>query len=353
MTADVDSIPWADARRREAFEAWLAPLCVTHRLDRATLAPASADASFRRYLRIRGPEGSMIVMDAPPPMEEVGPFIDVAGRLRAAGLNAPAVHAADEQHGFLLLADLGTRLYLEAFGQGGAHEADRLMRDATRALVQWQRHGDARGLPAYDEGLLRAEMALFTDWCVAREYGQQWGEAQLKAWDRVTAALVHSALAQPQVAVHRDWMPRNLMVCDDNPGVLDFQDAVHGPVTYDIASLLRDAFWSWDEEREIDWAARWWEQARKAGLLAGHAMADDFGECWRAIEWMGLQRHLKILGIFSRLKHRDGKPRYATDLPRFFGYAAKVASRYRELKPLIALLEPLSGPLLTTGFTLR
>jgi aminoglycoside/choline kinase family phosphotransferase len=135
--------------------------------------------------------------------------------------------------------------------------------------------------------------------------------------------------------------------------ILDFQDAVLGPVTYDIASLLRDAFLSWDEDREIDWAVRWWQQARAAGLLAGHAMEADFGECWRALEWMGLQRHLKVLGIFCRLKHRDGKPRYATDLPRFFGYVARVATRYRELQPLIGLIEPMTGPLTHTGFTLR
>ena len=198
---------------------------------------------------------------------------------------------------------------------------------------------------------------------------------QVPPWKRSMA----SALDQPTVVVHRDWMPRNLMMAGErraapsslrplggqaersaavgatifNPGILDFQDAVVGPVTYDIASLLRDAFHSWDEAQEIDWAARWWQQARDAGLLGEHAMASDFGECWRALEWMGLQRHLKVLGIFCRLKHRDGKPTYAADLPRFFAYATKVALRYRELKPLIGLIEPMTGALTTTAFSLR
>ena len=162
---------------------------------------------------------------------------------------------------------------------------------------------------------------------------------------------MRSALAQPTVAVHRDWMPRNLMVCEPNPGILDFQDAVLGPVTYDVASMLRDAFISWDEEREIDWAVRWWQQARHTPVLAGHVFADDFGECWRALEWMGLQRHLKVLGIFCRLKHRDGKPRYSADLPRFFAYATRVALRYRPLAPLLPLIEPLSGQAVRAGYT--
>jgi aminoglycoside/choline kinase family phosphotransferase len=226
-------------------------------------------------------------------------------------------------------------------------------REAVSALVHWQRDVSADGLPPYDDALLRRELGLFPEWCVAREYGLTWSSAQQTTWDRLCDTLVASALAQPRVAVHRDWMPRNLMVAAPNPGILDFQDAVRGPVTYDIASLLRDAFHSWDEAQEIDWAARWWQQARDAGLLGEHAMASDFGECWRALEWMGLQRHLKVLGIFCRLKHRDGKPAYAADLPRFFAYATKVALRYRELKPLIGLIEPMTGALTTTAFSLR
>ena len=347
-------VAWPDPVREAAFWRWITPLALAQGLDLTTLAPASADASFRRYLRVRAADGSSrIVMDAPPPLEDVRPFIDVARRIQAAGLHAPAVLAADEALGFVLLADLGSALYLQALQTAAPAEADRLMREAVTALVQFQCQVDATGLPAYDDALLRRELALFPEWCVAREYGITWTAKQQATWAKLCDVLVASALAQPRVAVHRDWMPRNLMLAEPNPGILDFQDAVLGPVTYDIASLLRDAFHSWEEDQEIDWAARWWQQARAAGVLGEHAFAHDFGECWRAIEWMGLQRHLKILGIFSRLKHRDGKPAYAADLPRFFAYATKVALRYRDLKPLIGLIEPMTGALTTTAFSLR
>jgi aminoglycoside/choline kinase family phosphotransferase len=285
-------------------------------------------------------------MDAPPPQEDVRPFIQVAALLHAAELNAPQVLAADEAHGFLLLTDLGSRLSLQALNEavaaGQMPAADALMRDAIRALIQWQTRGDASALPAYDDALLRRELALFPDWCVTRECGASWTADEQQVWATSCDLLVQSALAQPVVAVHRDYMPRNLMVCEGDPrgpGILDFQDAVRGPVTYDVASLLRDAFISWDEEHEIDWAVRYWQAARKAGL----AMPDDFGEFWRQLEWMGLQRHLKVLGIFCRLKHRDAKPGYSADLPRFFAYAHKVAARYNALRPLSRLLEPLMG----------
>jgi len=223
------------------------------------------------------------------------------------------------------------------------------MRDAIRALVQWQRHVPSAALPPYDDAMLRRELSLFPDWCVQREFGLTWSDAEHATWRQVCDALVAGALAQPVVAVHRDWMPRNLMVADPNPAILDFQDAAAGPIAYDVASLLRDAFISWDEEREIDWAIRYWEAARRAAL----PVADDFGEFWRQLEWIGLQRHLKVLGIFCRLKHRDGKAKYSQDLPRFFAYATKVALRYRELQPLLALLEPLSGMKSEIGFSMR
>ncbi len=347
------AIAWPDARRETAFWQWFGPLAAERQLDPASLAPASADASFRRYFRVLGAGGrSLIVMDAPPPQEDVRPFVDIAARIRSAGLHAPEVLAADVSLGFVLLADLGSALYLAALQQADPARADALMRDAVTALVQFQQRVDGSGLPAYDDALLRRELALFPDWCVQREFGITWTAAQQAVWQRLCDSLVASALAQPQVTVHRDWMPRNLMLAEPNPGILDFQDAVRGPITYDIASLLRDAFHSWDEALEIDWAARWWQQARAAGLLGAHAMAEDFGETWRALEWMGLQRHLKVLGIFCRLKHRDAKPAYSVDLPRFFAYATKVALRYRELKPLVALIEPMSGPLTRTGFSM-
>ena len=347
------AIAWTDPARKAAFERWFEPLAARHGLDAATLEPASADASFRRYFRARGARRSLIVMDAPPPQEDVRPFVDIAARIRRAGLNAPEVLAADPSQGFLLLTDLGTTPYLDALREADAAGVDRLMRDAVAALLRWQQQVDPAGLPAYDEALLQRELDLFAQWCVAAEYGVTWSDAQRAQWQRICRLLIDSALAQPTVAVHRDWMPRNLMVAEPNPGIIDFQDAVRGPVSYDLASLLRDAFISWDEAREIDWAVRWWNEARRMAPLAGHAMAEDFGECWRAIEWMGLQRHLKVLGIFCRLKHRDGKPRYSADLPRFFAYAAGVATRYRPLAPLLGLIEPLAGPLTTTGFGLR
>lgn len=352
MTASLPASParieWPDEARRAAFQQWLAPLARTHALQIDSLAPASADASFRRYLRIADARGgSRIVMDAPPPTEDVRPFIHVAGLIAQAGLHAPEILAADVEQGFVLLSDLGNTLYLDALQQDGGARADALMRDAIRALVQWQQRVAADTLPPYDDRLLRGELALFPEWCVQREFGITWTPAQQQSWQRVCDALVASALAQPTVAVHRDWMPRNLMVAEPNPGILDFQDAVRGPISYDVASMLRDAFISWDEERELDWAVRYWSAARGAGL----PVDEDFGEFWRQLEWMGLQRHLKVLGIFCRLKHRDGKPRYSTDLPRFFSYATKVALRYGPLKPLLSLLEPLQDNKLAVGYT--
>jgi aminoglycoside/choline kinase family phosphotransferase len=344
------SIVWADPARREAFERWLAGLG-SQRLDTASLRAASADASFRRYFRVDAESGaSYIVMDAPPPQEDVRPFVQVAGLMQTAGLNAPRVVAQDVEHGFLLLSDLGSHLYLKALldaqGAGDLKVAGLLMRDAIDTLIKWQTRVDASALPAYDDALLRRELALFPEWCVQRECGVTWTAEEQATWKDACDALVASALAQPTVAVHRDYMPRNLMVCEPNPGVLDFQDAVNGPISYDIASLLRDAFVSWEEEQEIDWAVRYWQAARKAEL----PMPEDFGEFWKQIEWMGLQRHLKVLGIFCRLKHRDGKPKYSEDLPRFFYYAHKVAARYNALRPLSRLLEPLMGATRTEAF---
>jgi aminoglycoside/choline kinase family phosphotransferase len=338
------TIAWSDPERAAAFAAWLAAIAPRHGLQGASLRSASSDASFRRYFRIDADGGRcFIVMDAPPPQEDVRPFIAVAALLQGAGLNAPRVLEQDAARGFLLLSDLGSRLYLQALqdavARGETKAADRLMRDAIAALVQWQSRADPSALPPYDEALLSRELALFPDWCVAREFGVTWTDAQRGHWDAVCALLLKSALAQPVVAVHRDYMPRNLMVAEPNPGILDFQDAVRGPISYDIASLLRDAFISWDEELELDWAVRYWQAARQAGLPVGA----DFGEFWRALEWMGLQRHLKVLGIFCRLKHRDGKPAYSADLPRFFAYAHKVATRYQGLGPLAHLIEPLMG----------
>jgi aminoglycoside/choline kinase family phosphotransferase len=359
-TASSTPIAWPDTLRERAFNVWLCLVSDAHGLLPGTLRSASSDASFRRYFRVDARNGgSLIVMDAPPPQEDVRPFIAVSGLLLGTGLNAARVLAQDEAQGFLLLTDLGTELYLNTLQDaqvlGDASGIDGLMRDAIRALVQWQVSADASALPAYDNALLRRELALFPEWCVSSELGVSWDATELAQWSATCDLLVHNALDQPTVAVHRDFMPRNLMVCRDasgsldhaaNPGILDFQDAVRGPVTYDLASLLRDAFISWEEDLEIDWAVRYWQAARKAGL----PLPDDFGEFWRQVEWMGLQRHLKVLGIFCRLKHRDAKPKYSEDLPRFFAYAHKVASRYNALRPFSRMLEPLMGATRIEGF---
>jgi aminoglycoside/choline kinase family phosphotransferase len=347
-------IPWPSPERQASFHQWIASLAPGHGVQPQTLQPASADASFRRYFRVQAAGGPLIVMDAPPPQEDVRPFVDVAALALRAGLHVPQVLAADVERGFLLLSDLGSVPYLQALQAATPDDADRLMRDALGALVQWQVGVPAERLPPCDAALLQRELDLFPTWCVEREFGVQWTDKQCATWQRLCGLLVASALAQPQVAVHADWMPRNLMqgaAPGQPPGVLDFQDAMRGPITYDLASLLRDAFISWDETQELDWAVRWWQLARKAGLPLGETMEADFGEVWRALEWMGLQRHLKVMGIFCRLKHRDGKPRYAEDLPRFLAYAQKVALRYGPLKPLLPLLEPLSGARVAAGFT--
>ncbi len=339
---DAAAVEWAHPARLAAFERWLATLA-PHRLDSASLRAASADASFRRYLRIDAVDRSFVVMDAPPPEEDVRPFVHVAHLIELAGLNAPRVLAQDVEHGFLLLTDLGSRPYLAALhvalAEGAPARADALMREAFDALVRWQQQVDPASLPPYDDALLRRELALFPEWCVRRERGIGWTPEQQAQWQSVCDLLVASALAQPRVAVHRDFMPRNLMVSEPNPGILDFQDAVLGPITYDAASVLRDAFISWDEEQELDWAVRYWQQAREAGL----PLDADFGEFWRQLEWMGLQRHLKVLGIFCRLKHRDAKPTYSQDLPRFFRYARRVAGRYNSLRPMLRLLDQIEG----------
>ena len=316
--------------RRASLERWLAA-----RLNgaRFSLAPASEDASFRRYFRATLEDGTTYVaMDAPPDKEDCRPFVHVAHLLAAAGVHAPRVHAQDLQAGFLLLADLGTRTYLQELNEANA---EGLFGDALDALVRWQLATRAGELPPYDEALLRREMSLFPDWYIARHRGIELPEKQRQALEHIFGLLVASALAQPRVFVHRDFMPRNLMVCEPNPGVLDFQDAVLGPITYDVVSLFRDAFLSWEEERVLDWSVRYWQRARSAGL----PVDADFGEFWRALEWMGLQRHLKVLGIFARINYRDGKPRYLADTPRFIGYARAVARRYAALAPLLKLLD--------------
>ena len=328
--------------RSAALKRWLA---AELRAAPFTLAPASEDASFRRYFRVSLADGrSFVAMDAPPEKEDCRPFLHVARLLREAGVHAPQVHAQDLALGFLLLADLGTTTYLAALNEVSAPA---LMRDATDALLRWQLATREKELPPYDEALLRREMALFPEWYVGRHLGANLTPAQRDALEVVFKLLVAGALAQPAVYVHRDFMPRNLMRCEPNPGVLDFQDAVIGPITYDLVSLTRDAFISWNEERVLDWCVRYWEQARHARL----PVRDDFPEFYREFEWMGLQRHLKVLGIFARIRYRDGKPTYLEDAPRFLRYARDVSRRYAPLAPLARLLDELEDGAPRAGHT--
>jgi aminoglycoside/choline kinase family phosphotransferase len=327
--------------RLEALDAWLATALAGRPYTRE---PASADASFRRYFRVASGERTWIVMDAPPGQEDCAPFVKVAGLLRQAGLNAPEIFASDLAQGFLLLTDLGRATYLQAFTP---ENADPLMRDAIAALVRWQAASREGELPAYDEALLRREMTLFPDWYIGRHLAIELTAAERADLEEAFRRILASNLAQPRVFVHRDYMPRNLMVSTPNPGVIDFQDALHGPVSYDIASLLRDAYVSWEEERVIDWTVRYWEAARRRGL----PVPADFADFWRDVEWMGLQRHLKILGIFARIHYRDGKAGYLEDTPRFLGYVRHACTRYRDLAPLARLMDRLEGAKPVAGYT--
>ena len=321
--------------RLSALEAWLRS---EMRGAAFRLEPASTDASFRRYFRaFLGDGRTLVAMDAPPEREDSAAFVRVARLLREAGLNAPEIVAQDLDRGYLLVTDLGTDSYLAALREGG--DVERLFGDATTALARWQQASRDGVLPEYDEPLLRRELDLFPEWYVGRHLGLTLDATRRSDLEGVFRRVLASNLAQARVFVHRDYMPRNLMVCEPNPGILDFQDAVHGPVSYDVASLFRDAFISWDEERVLDGTIRYWEKARAARL----PVPSDFAQFWRDVEWMGLQRHLKVLGIFARLHHRDGKSGYVEDTPRFVEYVRHTAQRYRELAPLAALLDDLEG----------
>jgi len=350
-------VSWPDAARHAAFDAWLAPLVGPHQLLPDTLRPASADASFRRYLRIDTATGaSRIVMDAPPDKENCKPFVQVQGLMAAAGLNVPQILAFDEPTGFMLLSDLGHQTVIERLNPEKPQDAYAWYQQATDVLLQWQKASQPGVLPAYDEPLLRRELALFPDWYLAKHRAIALDDKQQATLGSAFDAIVAHNLAAPQVYVHRDFMTRNLMAPVEAGaplGVLDFQDAVYGPITYDIASLLRDAFISWEEEFVIDITVRYWEKARKAGLLGANSASgwgDDFGEFYRAVEWMGLQRHLKVAGIFARLTLRDGKPKYLADAPRFIAYIRATANRYRQLGPLLKMLDQIEGTEPVVGF---
>lgn len=297
----------------------------------ATLTAASSDASFRRYFRWEGAGRSFVVMDAPPPQENCKPFVDIAFLLAKSGINVPKIYAEDLERGFLLLNDLGNQTYLDVID---SENADDLFKDALQALLAFQQLPMVVPLPSYDVALLRRELELFPEWYVKRELGIEFDAAQQILWKNVTELLIDSALAQPKVLVHRDYMPRNLMLSEPNPGVLDFQDAVYGPVTYDVTCLFKDAFLSWPEERVRGWLEDYWQQAGALDI----PVQPDFEDFLRASDLMGVQRHLKVIGIFARICHRDGKPRYLADVPRFFAYIDAVIARRPELAELDVLL---------------
>ncbi len=318
--------------RLEQLNEWLAQVLPGKSLQ---LSPASADASFRRYFRVEF-EGSpsLIAMDAPPPQEDCRPFVQVAQLFLQAGLHVPKVLAEDLQHGFLLLDDLGNDTYLQALN-ADTNVADPLYRDAFNALIQLQQASQPGVLPPYDEALLTREMQLFPDWYIARHLGLSLSEKQQQVITQTMEVLNRNILAQGQVYVHRDYHSRNLMLTAPNPGVLDFQDAVYGPITYDLVSLLKDAYISWDEDKVLDWVVRYWQGALAAGL----PVPGDIADFYRDFEWMGVQRHLKVLGIFARLYHRDGKDGYLKDMPLVMDYLRRACNRYRELRPLLRLLD--------------
>lgn len=331
--------------RKTQLQAWLHTVLPGQAV---TLTTASADASFRRYFRVHGGATTLIAMDAPPPQEDCAPFVRVARLLRQAGLNVPQVVAEDLEQGFLLLTDLGDETYLRALDDD---TADTLYRDAWLALVKLQLASRAGVLPDYDETLLLREMQLFADWYLAKHLGVTLDPAEKTMLRQVFARLDDSARAQPQVYVHRDYHSRNLMVCrgegGENPGILDFQDAVYGPISYDLVSLLKDAYIGWEEARVLDWTVRYWQAARQAGL----PVAQDFSDFYRDFEWMGVQRQLKVLGIFARLYHRDGKDGYLRDMPLVLDYLRRSCARYGELLPLLRLLDRIEGRQPQVGYT--
>ncbi|MCA1926367.1 MAG: phosphotransferase [Thiobacillus sp.] len=337
--------------RLQALQNWAASQLGEGAFD---IAPASSDASFRRYFRVRFNQGTAqardyIVMDAPPAHEDCRPFVTVARLFADAGVHVPQVLGQDLEQGFLLLTDLGNTTYLAALSDSaaGPARARELYLASNDALIRIQQASRPGVLPQYDRALLKRELMLFPEWYVGRHLGVTMTAEQQALLDKLFERILANNLAQPQVYVHRDWHSRNLMVAEPNPGILDFQDAVYGPITYDLVSIYRDAYIQWDEEQQLDWVIRYWEKARAAHL----PVRADFGEFWRDFEWMGAQRHIKVLGIFARLYHRDGKDGYLQDMPRVMHYLRKVCERYDELKPMLYLLDGLEQRELKVGYT--
>lgn len=331
--------------RQKQIRTWLAALWPGRSF---TLAPASADASFRRYFRALLDDGTTrIVMDAPPANEDCRPWLHVQQLFQSAGAHVPEVLAQDLERGFLLLSDLGDSIYLQALD---ADNAAPLYADAITALVKIQQASRPGALPDYDAALLRRELELFPEWFLAQHHKMVLTDSERQGLCAVFERILAVNLAEPKVFVHRDYHSRNLMRIDGagNPGIIDFQDAVYGPISYDMVSLLKDAYIEWDEDLALDWLVRYWEQARKAGL----PVAADFGEFFRDYEWMGVQRHVKVLGIFARLYHRDGKDGYLKDLPLVARYLRKACERYSELSPLRKIFDKVEDKVTVLGYTM-
>lgn len=329
------------------FDQWLQSLAPQYGLDLSTMTRAGADAGFRSYHRITAADGkTYIAMNADGETQaSFDAFMKVDRLMREeAGLNAPEIFASATDHRFMLLSDLGRETYLDVLTE---ENASALMDKATTALVAWQKISRPGVLPPYSREVLQREIDLFPEWYVGRHRGVTWNETQQKWWKMATDAILDNNCREALVFVHRDFMPRNLMVSEPMPGILDFQDALYGPLSYDIASLMRDAFISWGESFVLDVTIRYWEKARRAGL----PVPDDFGIFYRDVEFMGIQRHLKVLGIFARLNYRDGKPKYLEDTPRFIDYVRKTSRRYIQLSPLTHLINELEGSDVQVGYT--
>lgn len=307
---------------------------------------ASADASFRRYFRVTTTGGkTSIVMDAPPPQEDCRPWLHVQQIFRSAGANVPEVLAADLDRGFLLIGDLGNTTFLSELTK---ENATALYLDAIVAIVKIQQASRPGVLPDYDRVLLKRELDLFPDWFLSKHHQLVLSADERQELESVFEQVLTVNLAEPKVFVHRDYHSRNLMLTTDNPGVIDFQDAVYGPISYDLASLLKDAYIEWDEEFVLNLLVLYWERARTAGLPVN----PNFAEFHRDYEWMGVQRHIKILGIFARLCHRDGKTAYLKDMPLVARYLRKACERYSELGPLRRILDRLENKITVLGYTM-
>ncbi len=346
-------VAWPVPERQGRFEAWLSSLAPRYGLLLPSLRLATADASFRRYLRLDSAAGSSyIVMDAPPEKENCEPFVRIGKLMAAAGVRVPALFEWNQADGFVLLEDLGSRSMIDALDTEQTQANQALFVQALEPLLAWQLASKPSVLPPYDHALLMRELQLFPDWYLERHRTITLDAGQRTSMHAMFERIVQHNLAGPSVYVHRDFMPRNLMLAPASSGsnatlaVLDFQDAVYGPISYDMASLMRDAFISWDEEFVLDISVRYWQKARAAGL----PVDADFSDFYRAIEWMGLQRHLKVAGIFARLSLRDGKPKYLADTPRFIAYIRATCARYRELGPLLRLLDQVEGVQAATGY---